>query len=141
MDFPRTTDGVWKRLPPFAVPEVVLDLPVPLSVNRTRKLNRAALHQQTAWEAEADAGLTMRRQYSRAKAADLPERVELIFILCEKKCRHDLDNVLKNGIDYLRRLELIRNDDKRYVRKITVQWGDITNAPAGCRVVIRGHTA
>jgi hypothetical protein len=42
---------------------------------------------------------------------------------------------VKAAIDYLRRVGLIHNDDKRYLRRLVVEWGD---APEGCRLILRG---
>jgi len=121
---------------PFALPaDVVLDIPVPPSVNRTRRVDPAAAREVEAWKKSADMLLMASGQFRAATRAGLPERFELTIILSEEKCGLDPDNPIKSAIDYLRRLELIKNDDKRYMRRLTVEWGE---APAGCRLVLRG---
>jgi len=119
--------------PPFALPpDVVLDIPVPPSVNRTRRVNHAHSGKVTAWEKAADGLLMASGQYRRARK--VPGRFELKIVLCEQKCRLDADNPVKQAVDYLRRLELITNDDKRFMRKLTIEWGE---APEGCRLILR----
>lgn len=121
---------------PFGCPpDIVLDIPVPPSVNRTRKVDHAAARMVEKWKAAADVLLMASGQYRAAKRAPPLDRFELQIILCERQCLLDPDNTIKAAVDYLRRLELIQNDDKRYFRRLTVTWGD---APEGCRLVLRG---
>lgn len=122
--------------PPFAVPErapIVLDLPVPVSVNRTRRVNYAGMPAKRTWMQEADC-LVM-------AAGRLPTAIvgpfELTVTMNEKSWRIDPDNGLKELIDFCRRLNLIENDSPRFVRKITMEWGE---APEGCRVTIKPTT-
>lgn len=120
---------------PFGCPlDTILDIPVPLSVNRTRKINRAALSDVRDWYAKADAAIMASGQFRTArKHRDPATPCEIKIILSETQCRLDPDNPVKNAIDYLRRLELIENDTGKHVRKITIEWGA---APKGCRIVI-----
>lgn len=120
------------RNPPFLPAiETVLDIPVPPSVNRTRKLNPAALGAVAAWRKHADA-IVMASGQLRGAVVNIP-RYELEIILDEAKCRIDPDNVLKAAIDYLRRIEVIQNDSPKHARKITVRWGE---CPSGCRLIV-----
>ena len=120
---------------PFAPPaDIVLDVPVPPSVNRTRKIDRAASRKVEAWEKAADSWLMWSGQFRKAKASGPVDRFELTIILSEEKCRLDCDNPIKSAIDYLRRLELIPNDDPKHMRKLTVLWG---HAPEGARLILR----
>lgn len=111
----------------------VLDIPVPPSVNRTRKINRAALDKLEAWQVQCDRHLMASGQYRVASANRITGQFALHITLCEQQCRMDLDNVLKAAIDYLRRVELIPNDDPAHFRKLMVEWGD---APKGCRLTL-----
>lgn len=121
---------------PFGLPpDIVLDVPVPPSVNRTRKIDFRAAALVEKWKADADAMLMLSGQYRAAKRVPIGDRVELTIILDEQKCDLDPDNSVKAAIDYLRRIELIRNDDKRFMRRLVVEWG---YAPEGCRLVLRG---
>lgn len=121
---------------PFGCPlDTILDIPVPLSVNRTRKVNKAALSDVRDWQDKADAAIMASGQYRIAKQTRKAEKpCEIKIILSEKLCRLDPDNPVKSAIDYLRRIELIENDTGKHVRKITVEWGA---APKGCRIIIQ----
>lgn len=120
--------------PPFLpAPDIVLDVPLPPSVNRTRRIDPAAAGEVERWKKSADMLLMAAGQYRAAKKAAF-DRFEITIILNED-CRLDLDNPVKAAIDYLRRIEVIPNDDKRHLRKLTVVWGE---APEGCRLVLRG---
>lgn len=121
--------------PPFGIPpDVVLDVPVPPSVNRTRKVNRAASAEVDSWKISADALLMASGQFRFACKNPIGPKVKIGIIFCEKKCRLDLDNGIKTAIDYLRRIELIKNDNKKFVRDLHITWG---HAPEGCRIVLR----
>jgi len=123
---------------PFALPpaEICLDILVPPSTNLTRRHNPAAWGKIERWKVATDKMLMASGQYRAAKgwaARNDSGRFEIKIILSEQ-CRLDLDNPTKSAIDYLRRIQLIRNDDKRYLRKLTVVWGF---APSGCRILLR----
>ena len=122
-------------MPRFAdPPDTVLDIPVPPSVNKTRRVNWAARKDVEAWQIHADKTLMANGQYRKAKKHPIADRFELTVILNEKTCGQDADNPLKGIIDYLRRIKLIRDDSKKYLRKITVEWG---TAPTGCRLILK----
>jgi Holliday junction resolvase RusA-like endonuclease len=122
--------------PPFAVaPDIVLDLPPPPSVNRTRKVDWKGKRQLTAFGNVADAYVMAAkgRAVSPLKLVKIP-RFELLIVLSEHHTKIDLDNGLKALIDYLKRIELIEDDSPKHLRKLTVTWG---LAPHGCRVTVR----
>lgn len=121
---------------PFGCPpDIVLDIPLPPSVNRTRRIDHAAAAMVETWKRAADLTLMASGQYRAARKAEPLERFELQIILCEKRCPLDPDNPVKAAVDYLRRIELIKNDDKRYMRRLVVEWGE---APEGCRLILKG---
>jgi Holliday junction resolvase RusA-like endonuclease len=107
----------------------ILDIPVPPSVNRSRMINRAALSIIDTWQKRCDVLLMANGQYRAATKFTGP--FELEITLDEQQCAADLDNIIKAAVDYLRRVELIRNDSPQYFRRLLVQWGD---APEGCRL-------
>lgn len=122
--------------PPFAVPvDIVLDLPVPPSVNRTRRIDWKAVRIFTAWKNVADAYVfcAKRRENDPVIFTRIP-RFELLIVISEVHTKMDLDNGLKALIDYLKRIELIEDDSPKHLRKLTVTWG---LAPHGCRVTVR----
>lgn len=122
--------------PPFALPaEIVLDLPPPVSVNRSRKIDWEGHQRLKEWKRGADAYVFA------AKCREVnPLRLERItryhleIILDDRLNELDADNSLKGLIDYLHRIGITRNDGKRNMRRLVVEWGI---APTGCRVVVR----
>src|SRR5258708_40275915 len=112
--------------------DVVLDLPVPPSVNRTRKVYWPGSTATAAWWLQADRLMLVAR-YRPTKI----NRFEL-HVTFSDTVRLDLDNGLKSLIDYLRRIEAIVDDGPQHLRKLVVEWGD---APEGCRVRIVPLTA
>ena len=63
----------------------------------------------------------------------LPGLFEAIVVMPESS-RLDLDNGVKAVIDYARRLGLIIDDSKKFMRRVTIEWG---HAPRGCRLILR----
>jgi hypothetical protein len=53
--------------------------------------------------------------------------------LDERHCGLDLDNGIKALLDYARRIELVRDDSPRYLRRLVVEWSE---APRGCRLML-----
>lgn len=121
--------------PPFSCPpDITLDLPVPPSVNRSRKIDWSAVSKVNAWKKHADALILLSRRGGHVPFARRYARFELHIVLSEFHTKVELDNALKTLIDYLRRIEVIENDAPKNMRKITVEWG---YAPEGARVTVR----
>jgi len=121
--------------PPFALaPDMILDLPFPPSVNRTRKLDFSSLRVVNAWKNVANAYVmaAKSRKDSPLKLAKV-SRFELHIVMSERS-RADLDNGLKALIDYLRKIELIEDDSPKHMRRLVVEFG---HAPHGCRVTVK----
>ena len=121
---------------PFALPanstETVLDIPVPPSVNRTRKVNWPGHRDYVKWKRHAGFHLVANGQ--RRKAARGLSRYELTITLDRAKCGLDPDNPIKAAIDLLRGLGVIIDDSPQYAERIVIQWGE---APDGCRLTVR----
>jgi Holliday junction resolvase RusA-like endonuclease len=113
---------------------IVLNLPVPPSVNRARKVNwgKNGHAKVTAWHQKADAYVMVQKTL-RCRAGRPVDRFELHITFSEQHTRVDLDNPIKALIDYLRRIEAIVDDGPQHLRKLTVEWGE---ASEGCRVMI-----
>ena len=125
--------------PPFAAPpDIVLDLPAPPSVNRTRRVDWAATRVVKAWQNVANAYVLAAkgRANSPLKLCKV-SRFELLIVMSEHHSRIDLDNGLKALIDYLRKIELIEDDSPKHMRRLVVEFG---LAPHGCRVTVRACT-
>ena len=127
-------DG-WAPIATELPPGIVLDLPAPPSVNKTRKVDWAARGVVRAWTNVADGFVTAAkaRTISPLKLVKIP-KFELNILLSEHHTRIDLDNGLKSVIDYLRRIELIEDDSPKHMRRLVIEWGV---APFGCRVIVR----
>jgi hypothetical protein len=107
-----------------------LDLPSPLSVNRTRKIDWRAKAKIDAWQRNADAHFMTQKR--RLMSEPAPDRFEVVVTLPEDSAL-DLDNAPKLVIDALRRFRLIPDDSGRHMRRVVLEFGD---APTGCRVAV-----
>lgn len=112
--------------------ETILDLPPPPSVNETRKSHPAGVRAAEEWRKRAGNHILAAGGVRRfPKMAD---QFEAIFILDEATVGLDLDNVPKACLDFAKRLGLIRDDGSRYMRRVTIEWGE---APEGLRLILR----
>jgi hypothetical protein len=107
---------------------IVLDLPAPLSVNRTRRIDWAAKPKIARWIRAAD--LLVMSQGKRP--TPISGRFQVTVTLPDTAAL-DLDNSPKQVIDYLRRIELITNDNPKHMRRVVIEFGE---APEGCRVCV-----
>lgn len=108
------------------LPALVLDLPLPPSVNRvTARLGNSSTIVKT-WIRQADFHVLLQKQrildWHTAGAFAL-------HVTWSEDSSGDIDNRIKILLDYLQRIELVEND--RHCRHLTVCYGD---APEGCRV-------
>lgn len=117
------------------MPDIVLDLPVPPSVNRTRRGGAGMGAKFKGWTRTADALVLAAKVRTRDPIKLIKmERFELFITLSERHTKIDLDNGLKWLIDYLRRIDLIKDDGQKHMRRLTVEWG---LAPEGARIIVR----
>lgn len=107
----------------------MLDLPTPLSVNKTRRIDWASKGRIDAWVKSADALVMSKGR----RPKPLPGRYEATIVLPEDSAG-DLDNLPKMILDYARRIELVVNDSPRYMRRLILEFGD---APEGCRLILK----
>ncbi len=110
----------------------VFDIPLPPSVNRTRKVHWAGHRKLEAWKKAAGWHLKANGQFSAAPRR--MQRYELTVTLNEEQCGLDPDNPVKAAIDLLRSLEIIVDDSSKHARRIVIEWGP---APDGCRLQLR----
>jgi hypothetical protein len=111
---------------------IVLDLPPPVSVNKSRKIDWANHHKVKGWLRMADQFLLIAKSRHEVSFDRIP-RYELLVTLSEDHCKVDADNGLKLAVDYLRMREITLNDSPKNLRKLTVQWGF---APAGMQITV-----
>ena len=122
--------------PPFTVPaDIILDLPAPPSVNRTRKIDWSSRDVVRAWSNVANAYVlaAKSRTVSPLQLTKIA-RFELLIVLSAHHTKIDLDNSLKSLIDYLRHIGVIEDDSPKHMRRLVVEWG---LAPFGCRVTVK----
>ena len=123
---------------PFGCPlDITLDVPVPPSVNVTRRIDHAGQRAVKNWKKNADNHLIQSSQYRRARTAlggKAANKFMIVVTLDETQTGIDLDNAIKVTLDYLKSRELIVDDGQNHCRGIDLRWGE---APAGCRITLK----
>lgn len=117
---------------PFSVPDAVLDVSIPPSVNSFRRIDWRGQKKHAAWREEAYWMIKLSGQHKAA-----PKNLkgyELTITLDPDKCKADPDNIVKAANDALKHMGIITDDSPKYARRIVIEWGE---APAGCRLTIR----
>lgn len=110
---------------------IVLDLPPPVSVNRTRRIDWRNKNAVVEWVRQADKFLMVAK--SQGLKLDRIPQYELHIMLSKDHCKIDLDNSAKLLTDYLHKRNVTEDDGPLNLRKLTVEYG---HAPAGARVTI-----
>ena len=118
------------RVPAKHKHAVVLDLPAPLSVNRTRRIDRSSMPALKDWRRKADALFLPQRRKLLA-GGNITGPFEATIII-NPTSRLDLDNGIKLLIDAARGYGLVPDDSPKYLRKLTVEFGE---APEGARMM------
>ena len=108
--------------------EIIITLPAPLSVNRTRRIDWVNYKHVKEWQRQADALFLTQK---RGLKPILGQHEVIITLRDGSRC--DQDNVLKLLIDSLRRFGLVTDDSPRYLRQVTVRFGNVE----GCAVTVR----
>jgi Holliday junction resolvase RusA-like endonuclease len=115
-------------------PDVVLDLPMPPSVNRIWRANRTGKNkvsispEYAAWKLHADRLTLSMGQFRGLKTIVGPFEAHIVL---KRQCG-DLDNRAKGILDWLQSRSVVVDD--KFCERLTLQWGD---APHGCRVTVR----
>lgn len=124
---------------PFGLPqesiEIILDLPLPPSVNAIWRHRRGHVYKTktyTGWIRECDAVVVLNRQYPRGRKIEGP--FEFCLYLANSG-RGDGDNRIKAVLDWLQSRNIVANDVN--CRKGCWEWVPTREAPLGCRVHIR----
>jgi Holliday junction resolvase RusA-like endonuclease len=128
---------------PFAPPlECVIDLPFPPSVNRIwRNTSGARGHvylsaEYRAWIKQANMAVIVNGTWR--KRTPMPGEFRALILLSRAERAGDVDNRIKAVLDWAQRSELIRDD--RLCEEITARWAATTEAPHGCRLILRSVT-
>jgi len=124
---------IYSEIPPSPAIRICLDLPVPPSVNRLRKIDWAYNRARQQFYLHADLQLSAYGPHP-APVRMITGPFEL-HIQAPDDFLGDLDNICKSLIDYLVSREFIPDDSKQYLRRLVVEWG--SPVPA-CRVTITG---
>ena len=113
---------------------ITLDLPIPPSVNRIRRVDWAGNKKRREFYLRSDLFLVAH--------GPRPPPVRLItgafeirIQIPESLSGIDLDNHAKALLDYLVSREFIPDDAKRYLRRLVIEWGSPTPA---CHITIKG---
>jgi Holliday junction resolvase RusA-like endonuclease len=112
---------------------IVLDLPMPPSVNRIWRANKAGPNRVSKspeyrqWLNHADQVAMSTGQFRGMKTIVGPFEATVIL----RRQRGDLDNRHKGLLDWLQSRGVIADD--KYCERLVLEWGE---APAGCRVTI-----
>lgn len=119
---------------PFHAPaDIVIDLPMPPSVNRIWRANKAGPKavsispEYKKWKAHADSLALSMAQFRGLKTIVGPFEAKIVL----QRQRGDLDNRSKGVLDWLQSRGVIADD--KFCERLTLEWGE---APHGCRVTV-----
>jgi|SRR5215469_8758582 len=112
--------------------DIVLDLPLPPSVNKTRRINWATYNEYKRWTVKADKHLVF---YKQNRQAGIDGPYQILVEVGDTYLRGDLDNILKQLIDYCVSREFVGGDNKMRLREIRMKF--VTAIPNACRVTIK----
>lgn len=114
-----------------------LDLPVPPSTNKIRRIDWKNHAAHKAWQrAAGNAIIAARcRKVDPIRGLRIDGRYELRLIL-DESVGLDTDATIKAVNDMMKRSLLVRDDSPKYCRRIVIEFGDV---PAGIRVILSDH--
>jgi hypothetical protein len=114
---------------------ITLDLPIPPSVNRLRRVDWANHKKRQEYYLRTDLFLTAHGPRP-APVRTITGAYELRIQIPESLSGIDLDNHCKALIDYLVSREFVPDDSKRYLRRLVIEWGSPTPA---CHITIKAR--
>lgn len=121
---------------------IVLDLPMPLSVNRIWRATGIGGHavarspQYRQWINQADRLVWATRRPGVHEKITGPFTARIT--LDRNRRRIDIDNI-KCVLDYAQRIEVIAND--KHCERLLVEWAASADAPHGCRLELTAIAA
>jgi hypothetical protein len=101
---------------------LVLNLPPPISVNRTRKIDWRNHKRYTTWKAWA--GKLFLEQGGNRANPQIKGPYAVVIVIDPHHSHCDLDNTAKAVIDFLVSMKLVEGDGPKYLHEITVRWGE-----------------
>ena len=114
--------------------EITLDLPIPPSVNRTRRVDWGGHKQVKEFYLRSDLFLSAHDREAPRKTRVITGPYQLTIAIPETLSGIDLDNHCKTLIDYLVAREFVAGDGKQHLRRLVVEWAFETVA---CRITIK----
>jgi hypothetical protein len=123
--------------------QITLDLPIPPSVNRIRRIDWANHADHKQWRLRTDLFISAHGPAEILRQLRSPDRhgpliagaYEIRIQIPESLSGLDLGNHDKAILDYLVSREFVADDAKRYLRGLLVEYGSPTPA---CHVTIKG---
>ena len=125
--------ATYPKADPSPAIHITLDLPIPPSVNRIRRIDWGKYKDHQQWRLRTDLFLTAHGPRP-APVRQITGAYELRIQIPEALSGIDLDNHCKALIDYLVSREFIPDDSRRYLRRLVVEWGSPTPA---CHITIK----
>lgn len=113
--------------------EITFAIPTPPSLNKTRRIDWAGHKAHKSWR--SDAGWSMVPAARKFGKIFGPFEIE---VTVDNSVKFDLDSTPKAIIDACVAYGLVPDDAPKYMRKITIQWGDVSG---GVAVVLRDFPA
>ena len=111
---------------------ITLDLPLPPSVNKIRRINWASYADYKRWREDADKCLMLHKQN---KQSPILVPCSVLIEIAYDKLIADPDNILKGLLDYCVSRGFLNDDRKRFLREIILRF-TTEPLPEGCRVTL-----
>jgi hypothetical protein len=126
--------------------DITLDLPIPPSVNRLRRIDWSNHIAHKQWRLRTDLFVSAHGPADILRQLRSPDRkgpliagaYELRIQIPESLSGIDLGNHDKAIIDYLVSREFVANDSPRYLRRIVIEYGSPTPA---CHITIKARVS
>lgn len=139
---PRDCDLVER---PFALPassvEFTIDLPVPPSVNKLRRITQAGRKKLKKYYADADIHVLKewRDRHENGERFRLPIRklvgaFEAVISIGDESCKTDADNLAKTILDFAVSRQFVTDDSPKFMRRLIIEYRDDMR---GCRLTLR----
>ncbi len=109
---------------------IVVDLPAPISVNRSRRIDWSTYPKVKEWQRQADNLFLVQK---RGLPPPIAGKYEITLTLKDGS-KIDADNTVKLLIDTVRRFRLVTDDSPEFMRRVVIEFGEVKE---GCRVTVK----